>query len=102
MSKPPKLAGIQEALTALHEKLDQPYRATNAGMWACSELDEVCELFERMSLAGFQHLADQSICGLEKTCGPAAQRAACGAALPGFGPGALTVLGEPAPLGLNR
>jgi protein-L-isoaspartate O-methyltransferase len=58
MSKPPKLAGIQEALTALHEKLDQPYRATEAGMWACSELDEVCELFDRISLAGFQHLAD--------------------------------------------
>lgn len=54
-------AGPQEVFAALarfHAGLDEPYKMTPAGMWACSDAQEVHDLFAQVDLAGYGHLCD--------------------------------------------
>ncbi|BEQ15889.1 hypothetical protein FAK_29550 [Desulfoferula mesophila] len=52
------LADIQAALDEFHASLDEPYRMTPAGMWACSQSEEVYDLLRRMDLGRYRSFAD--------------------------------------------
>lgn len=58
MDGPGGLERIRAGLDALRDKLGDSYKATVLGMWACSELGEVYELFQQVDLARFGHMAD--------------------------------------------
>ena len=60
MSQPPVigLAEIQAALAGYHATLQEPYKVTPAGMWACSRSEEVYDLFYQLDLGGYRHLVD--------------------------------------------
>jgi SAM-dependent methyltransferase len=53
--------GAGEVLAALKRfqaGLDEPYKMTPAGMWACSDAAEVWDLFELVDLTGYRHFCD--------------------------------------------
>ncbi|MCB2189960.1 MAG: hypothetical protein KQI62_00250 [Deltaproteobacteria bacterium] len=52
------LAEINSALAEFHAGLDEPYKMTPAGMWACSKSEEVYDLLEQVDLGGCSHFAD--------------------------------------------
>jgi hypothetical protein len=58
LSAAPDLAAIQAALEEQHAGLDQPYKMTPAGMWACSKTEEVHELLSQMDLSPYRGFAD--------------------------------------------
>ncbi|MBU1274605.1 MAG: hypothetical protein KJ720_04455 [Proteobacteria bacterium] len=56
---PPKgLNEIQAALADYHASLEEPYKVTPAGMWACSRSEEVYDLLKQLDLNPYGHLAD--------------------------------------------
>ncbi len=55
---PQGLARVEAALKQFHASLDQPYKVTPAGMWACSSANEVYDLLGKLELSRYQHLAD--------------------------------------------
>lgn len=52
------LERIQTALTRFQAGLEEPYKVTPAGMWACSEPAEVFDLFHQVELERYRHLVD--------------------------------------------
>jgi len=52
------LAGILAALAEFHAGLDEPYKMTPAGMWACSKSEEVYELLGQLDLGIYRRFAD--------------------------------------------
>lgn len=52
------LAEIQAALAEYHAGLEEPYKVTPAGMWACSRSQEVYDLLGQLDLSAHRHLAD--------------------------------------------
>lgn len=52
------LAEIEAALAAYHAGLDEPYKMTSAGMWACSRSREVYDLLGELDLTPYRHFAD--------------------------------------------
>jgi len=57
--RPP--VGSQEVLAAVERfqrGLDEPYKMTPVGMWACSDQTELLELFQQVDLASYRHMAD--------------------------------------------
>lgn len=58
MSKPIDLKAVRRALDQESGELGDTYKATPVGMWACSELEEVYDLFSQINLADYGHLVD--------------------------------------------
>ncbi|MFH1036154.1 MAG: hypothetical protein V1806_16755 [Pseudomonadota bacterium] len=58
MSLPPEAAKVLAAVARHEKSLEEPYKMTPLGMWACSEPAELWELFQRVDLDGYRHLAD--------------------------------------------
>ncbi|MBI4799579.1 MAG: hypothetical protein HY794_12820 [Desulfarculus sp.] len=58
MSRPAQAREVMAALERFQEGLDQPYKMTPLGMWACSDPGELLDLFQQVDLAGHGHLAD--------------------------------------------
>ena len=52
------LAEILSALAEFHAGLDEPYKMTPAGMWACSKSEEVYDLLGQLDLEAYRHFAD--------------------------------------------
>ncbi|MFH1060271.1 MAG: hypothetical protein V1797_16535 [Pseudomonadota bacterium] len=51
-------ARVLAALRRFQDSLDQPYKMTPAGMWACSVAGDLVDLFGQVDLAGYGHFAD--------------------------------------------
>lgn len=49
---------VLEALARFERRVGEPYKPTALGMWACSDAGELWELFERLDLGAYRHLAD--------------------------------------------
>jgi SAM-dependent methyltransferase len=49
---------VLAALKRFQASLDEPYKMTPAGMWACSDAQELADLFELVDLTGFRHFCD--------------------------------------------
>ena len=58
MSGPTGPREIIEALRRFQAGLEEPYKMTPAGMWACSDPEEVLDLFEQVDLGRFRHFCD--------------------------------------------
>lgn len=58
MSPPTGAAQVLAAVERFQQGLDQPYKMTPLGMWACSDPGELWELFQAVDLTRFRHLAD--------------------------------------------
>lgn len=52
------LAEVTAALDELHASLGEPYKVTPAGMWACSQAEEVFDLLGKLELSRYRHLVD--------------------------------------------
>lgn len=52
------LPGILSALADFHAGLDEPYKITPAGMWACSRSEEVYDLLGQLNLEAYNHFVD--------------------------------------------
>ncbi|MEW5911896.1 MAG: hypothetical protein AB1814_05025 [Thermodesulfobacteriota bacterium] len=60
MNEPPP-AGLAEVVRALKDfaaTLEQPYKVTPVGMWACSRAEEVYDLLLKLRLENCRHFAD--------------------------------------------
>lgn len=55
---PPDFAAIQAALKRLHAELGGSYKATPAGMWACSRSEELYDLLGQLDLSPYTHFVD--------------------------------------------
>jgi len=49
---------VLQALRRFQDSLEEPYKMTPAGMWACSVAEELVELLDQVDLAGCRHFAD--------------------------------------------
>lgn len=58
MSPPAEAQAVLAALERFQRGLDQPYKMTPLGMWACSDPGELLDLFQQVDLGSFGHLAD--------------------------------------------
>lgn len=54
----PRLQEIAEALARARLPLGDTYRATELGLWACTQMQEVHDLFVQIDLDACDHLAD--------------------------------------------
>lgn len=52
------LAEIESVLAEFHAGLDEPYKTTPAGMWACSRSQEIFDLLGKLDLEAYSHFAD--------------------------------------------
>ncbi|MCB2225072.1 MAG: methyltransferase domain-containing protein [Desulfarculaceae bacterium] len=52
------LAQVEAALAEYHAGLETSYKVTPAGMWACSQTDEVYQLLSELDLTPYKHFAD--------------------------------------------
>lgn len=52
------LAEVSRALKEFHASLDEPYKVTPVGMWACSQAEEVYDLLVKLELDRWEHFAD--------------------------------------------
>ncbi len=55
---PADVAAVLGAVGRFQASLEEPYKMTPAGMWACSVAEELAELFAALDLGRFQHFAD--------------------------------------------
>lgn len=58
MSLPADARLVLEAVEGFQKGLEQPYKMTPVGMWACSDPAELWELFGQVDLAACRHMAD--------------------------------------------
>lgn len=58
MSPRDGVPAVLEALRRFQDGLEEPYKMTPAGMWACSDAQELADLFELVDLAGYSHFCD--------------------------------------------
>eukprot|EP01022_Parablepharisma_sp_SALTPOND_P021475 TRINITY_DN4255_c0_g5_i1.p2 TRINITY_DN4255_c0_g5~~TRINITY_DN4255_c0_g5_i1.p2 ORF type:complete len:177 (+),score=67.94 TRINITY_DN4255_c0_g5_i1:1-531(+) len=52
------LARVEAALKQYHDSLEQPYKVTPAGMWACSQTHEVFDLLGKLELSRYHRMVD--------------------------------------------
>jgi hypothetical protein len=53
-----RLPRIKAALARAARPLGESYKVTSVGLWACSLLEEILDLFEQLDLGRYRHLAD--------------------------------------------